>query len=137
MRRSGELRDQYPGGVEQRRADIEAGASRSAAELVADVVRSSDAVARVMAELPGGGLGRALSHLARRRRGLTRLRVLALARGGRAPRRPRSAAGAAGRRRWCEEWLSRELPRLGERTDPAQLLAWVIGRGEAPELSAW
>ena len=32
-------------------------------------------------------------------------------------------------------WLARELPRLGERTDPAALLAWVIGRGEAPELA--
>ena len=48
----GELRDQYPGGLEQRRADIEAGSARAAAELVADVVRSSDAVARVMAALP-------------------------------------------------------------------------------------
>jgi hypothetical protein len=36
-----------------------------------------------------------------------------------------------------EAWLARELPRLGERTDPAGLLAWVIGRGDAPELAPW
>ncbi len=48
----GDLLDQYPGGVEQRRADIEAGAGRPAAELVADVAATSRAVAREMAELP-------------------------------------------------------------------------------------
>jgi hypothetical protein len=34
-------------------------------------------------------------------------------------------------------WLARELPRLGERTDAAALLTWVIGRGDAPELTSW
>jgi maleylpyruvate isomerase len=33
----GEIGDQYPGGLEQRNADIEQGATRSAAELVADL----------------------------------------------------------------------------------------------------
>jgi maleylpyruvate isomerase len=35
------------------------------------------------------------------------------------------------------EWLARELPRLDERTDPADLLAWIIGRAEAPALAPW
>jgi hypothetical protein len=34
-------------------------------------------------------------------------------------------------------WLPQELPRLAERTDPAALLSWLIGRGEAPELAPW
>ncbi len=34
-------------------------------------------------------------------------------------------------------WLPRELPRLAERTDPGELLAWVIGRGDPPSLAAW
>jgi hypothetical protein len=34
-------------------------------------------------------------------------------------------------------WLPRELARLGERTDPSRLLAWIIGRGEAPALDPW
>ena len=131
----GELRDQYPGGLEQRREDIDAGADaaggRAGGRRRPQLRRGGAGHGRAAR----GGLGRAVAHLARRGRGLARLRVLALARGGGAPRRPRSAAGAPGRRRWCEEWLARELPRLGERTDPARLLAWVIGRGEAPELS--
>jgi hypothetical protein len=34
-------------------------------------------------------------------------------------------------------WLPRELPHLAERTDPARLLAWLIGRGDPPALAAW
>jgi hypothetical protein len=36
-----------------------------------------------------------------------------------------------------EVWLPRELPRLAERSDPAALLSWVIGRGEPPLLTPW
>jgi maleylpyruvate isomerase len=36
-----------------------------------------------------------------------------------------------------DAWLPRELPRLAERTDPASLLAWIIGRSEPPVLAAW
>jgi hypothetical protein len=36
-----------------------------------------------------------------------------------------------------EAWLPRELPKLADRTDPAALLAWVIGRGDAPDLAPW
>ena len=48
----GEVRDQYPGGLEQRSSDIENGAGRRAAELVDDVRRSAAAVERIMADLP-------------------------------------------------------------------------------------
>ncbi len=34
-------------------------------------------------------------------------------------------------------WLPLELPRLAERTDPRALLAWVVGRGDAPTLAPW
>jgi hypothetical protein len=36
-----------------------------------------------------------------------------------------------------EVWLPRELPRLAERSDPAGLLSWVIGRGDPPVLTPW
>ena len=36
-----------------------------------------------------------------------------------------------------DAWLPRELPRLAERTDPARLLSWIIGRGDPPMLAAW
>jgi maleylpyruvate isomerase len=133
---SGEVRDQYPGGLEQRRADIEAGAGRSAAELAADVGRTSAAVQRAMTELPEA----AWDALSRTSRGvietsrdavLSRWREVVVHHGDlgmvEVPFPPELVAA----------WLPRELPRLAERTDPAQLLAWVVGRGEAPRLDPW
>jgi maleylpyruvate isomerase len=132
----GELRDQYPGGLEQRRDEIEAGAVRPASELVADVRSSSAAVARVMAELPEA----AWDAPSRTSRGVvepsrdavfSRWREVVVHHGdlgfGPVPLPPGLV----------EEWLARELPRLGERTDAAALLGWVIGRGDAPELAPW
>jgi maleylpyruvate isomerase len=132
----GELRDQYPGGLEQRREEIEAGSSRAAPELVADVVRSSDEVARVMAALPAS----AWDAPSRTSRGVvedsrhcvfSRWREVVVHHGD-LGLRPVPWPDAL-----VQEWLARELPRLGDRTDSAQLLAWVIGRGVAPELTAW
>src|SRR3954463_7330307 len=48
----GEVVDQYPGGAAGRAADIEAGADRSAAELVADVLRTNAEVDEACAALP-------------------------------------------------------------------------------------
>jgi maleylpyruvate isomerase len=132
----GELRDQYPGGLEQRQADIEAGAGRPAAELVADVRASSAAVERVMRELPDA----AWDAPSRTSRGvvepsrdavLSRWREVVVHHGDLGLRPvpiPPSLVAA---------WLPRELPRLHERTDPGALLAWVIGRGDAPLLTPW
>jgi len=132
----GELRDQYPGGIEQRAADIEAGACRSAAELVADVAQSSAAVERAMATLPTEGWGA----LSRTSRGVvepssevvfSRWREVVVHHGdlGLGP-----VALPAG---LVEVWLPRELPGLADRADPAELLAWVLGRGPAPTLRGW
>jgi maleylpyruvate isomerase len=132
----GELRDQYPGGLEQRRSDIEEGAGRPAAELVADVRASSAAVAWVMAQLPVT----AWDAPTRTSRGvvepsrdavLSRWREVVVHHGdlglGPVPIPPALVAA----------WLPRELPRLTERTDPAQLLVWIIGRGDPPALLPW
>jgi maleylpyruvate isomerase len=132
----GEQRDQYPGGLEQRRDDIEAGAVRPADELVADVRASSAAVVRVTAELPD----EAWDAPSRTARGVvepsrdaifSRWREVVVHHGdlgfGPVPLPPVLVA----------EWLARELPRLGERTDATALLAWVIGRGDAPPLAPW
>lgn len=132
----GERRDQYPGGLEQRRDDIEAGAGRPADELVADVQASSAAVARSIAALPDVAWD-APSRTARgvvepsRDAIFSRWREVVVHHGdlglGPVPLPPALVAA----------WLGRELPRLRERTDPAALLAWVIGRGDAPDLAAW
>jgi maleylpyruvate isomerase len=132
----GELRDQYPGGLEQRGGDIDAGAGRPAAELVTDVRLSAGAVERAMTELPLA----AWDAPSRTSRGvvedsravvLSRWREVVVHHGdvglGPVPLPPALVA----------VWLPRELPRLAERSDPAELLAWVIGRGDPPVLAPW
>ncbi len=132
----GELRDQYPGGLEQRKDDIEAGAGRPASELVRDVRKSSAAVERVMADLPAA----AWDAPSRTSRGvvessrdavLSRWREVVVHHGdlGLTPVPLPPAL--------VDAWLPRELPRLAERSDPAELLAWIIGRGDPPELAPW
>jgi maleylpyruvate isomerase len=132
----GEVRDQYPGGLAQRAADIQAGSGRPAAELVADVAETSAAVERAMAELPRV----AWDAPSRTSRGvvessrdavLSRWREVVVHHGdlGLAPV-PLPVA-------LVEAWLPRELPRLADRADPVALLTWIIGRGTAPDLDPW
>jgi len=132
----GELRDQYPGGLEQRAGDIAGGAGRPAAELVRDVQQTSDAVERTMGEL----IPAAWDALSRTSRGvvedsrdavLSRWREVVVHHAdlglGPVPLPPALV----------DVWLPRELPRLADRSDPAQLLSWIIGRGEPPNLTPW
>jgi len=132
----GELRDQYPGGLEQRTADIEGGAARAAEALADDVRRTSAAVELVMAELPAA----AWDAPSRTSRGvvessrdavLSRWREVVVHHGdlglGPVPLPPDLV----------DAWLPRELPRLAERADPTLLLSWIIGRGDPPALAAW
>jgi maleylpyruvate isomerase len=132
----GDLLDQYAGGVEQRRAEIEAGAGRPAAELVADVAATSTDVVRVMAQLPEA----AWDAPSRTSRGVVetsrdclfaRWREVVVHHGdlglGPVPLPPALV----------EVWLPRELPVLAGRTDPGRLLAWIIGRGDPPVLAPW
>src|SRR5271167_1702057 len=132
----GELRDQYPGGLEQRSSDIETGAGRTAAELVADVRQSADALEQIMVELPLAAWD-APSRTSRgvvedsRDAALSRWREVAVHHGD-LGLGPVSFPPAL-----VEVWLPRELPRLTERSDPAELLAWVIGRGDPPVLTPW
>ena len=132
----GEVRDQYPGGLQQRSRDIEEGAARPAAELVRDVRQSADAVDRVMAGLSPAAWdapSRTSSGVVEDSRDavLSRWREVVVHHGdlglGSVPLPPALV----------EVWLPRELPRLAQRSDPAELLSWVIGRGEPPVLSPW
>jgi len=132
----GEQRDQYPGGLEQRRADIEAGAGRPAAELRQDVSRTSAAVAGVLATLPLP----AWDALSRSSRGILEDSRQALFSRWREVVVHHGDLGLVDvplPEALVEAWLPRELPHLSERTEPAHLLAWVIGRADAPTLGPW
>jgi len=132
----GQLRDQYPGGLEQRAAEIEAGAARPAAVLVRDVQQTSAAVERTMAGLPVA----AWDAPSRTSRGVvesSRDAVLSRWRETVVHHGDLGLGPVAFPPALIDAWLPRELPRLAERTDPTSLLAWVIGRGEPPVLAAW
>jgi maleylpyruvate isomerase len=132
----GEVRDQYPGGLAQRISDIEEGAGRSAAALVRDVQQTSDAVERTMAALSPA----AWDAPSRTSRGvvedardavLSRWREVVVHHGDLGLGPVPLPVGLV------DVWLPRELPRLAERSDPAELLSWIIGRGEPPVLAPW
>jgi maleylpyruvate isomerase len=132
----GELLDQYAGGTEGRAADIAAGAGRSAAELVADVRQSNAAVERAMHELPDA----AWDAPSRTARGVvepstevvfSRWREVVVHHGDLGLGPVPIPQGIV------EIWLPRELPLLVGRADGPALMAWVLGRGPAPELRSW
>jgi maleylpyruvate isomerase len=134
----GQVLDQYSGGVEGRAADIEAGAGRPATELVADVRTSAAAAERAMTELPPA----AWDARSRTSRGVeessrdvvfSRWREVAVHRGDLGLHPGPVPLPAA----LVDAWLPTELIGLSARTDPAALLAWILGRGPAPELAPW
>jgi maleylpyruvate isomerase len=134
----GEVLTQYAGGVEGRQADIEAGADRPAAELVADVRSSAAAVDQILATLPEP-LWDARSITSRGKEEDSRAVVFS---------RWREVAVHHGDLGLTTEpiplpsdlvaaWLPGELEVLPSRCDPAALLSWLLGRGPAPDLEAW
>jgi maleylpyruvate isomerase len=132
----GEVRDQYPGGLEQRRSEIDAGAGRPAAELVDDVRRSSAAVEEAMRTLPDTAW-EALSRSSRGREETSREVVLSRWREVVVHHGDLGITAVSLPADLVDEWLPRELPRLAARTDPVALLWWIVGRGEPPALDAW
>ena len=142
--RLGQVGEQYPGGFEQRDADIEAGAGRPATELVADVVHSASELADAWAAMtPAAWAGT----------GRTPEREMAVAdlpfRRWREVEVHRADLGLAfGWQDWSEQYveaeLARTLPATSGRTpdgrpvelptdlDRRHALAWLLGRAEAP-----
>lgn len=134
----GEVLSQYEGGLEGRAADIEAGAARPAAALVADVAASSarcdEACAAVAPEVwdrPTVGVSGArspASFMAFSRWREVETHHVDLGLGYRPADWPPELV---------DRWLPEVLSGLPGRTDPSALLAWAIGRGPAPELAPW
>jgi maleylpyruvate isomerase len=140
----GEVRPQYPGGHEQRAADIEAGAGRPAAQLIGDVRDSAtrlEAAWQAMTPeawagngLNGSGQPWPCSLVPFHRRREVEIHHVDLGLGYEATN-------------WPDDFVAAELPgmlssvpdRLPDAGDRARLLAWLVGRADQPTLDpmAW
>lgn len=146
----GEIVDQYVGGLEGRRREIDDGAKRPASELVDDVRRSALAAEAGWQDLPdeawtarsrdAGGLVRPLFELPSRRRQEIEVHLVDLDIG---------VTYSA----WPDDFVLEWLPRTRERMagvlveqadpgliDPREELAWLYGRlhrDGLPELPSW
>lgn len=136
--RAGELVEQYPDGAAGRAAEIENGARRRAADVVADLRRADEAVDRAFAEttddlwtsrvrLGGGTTGPARELVFRRWREVEAHHV-DLGLGYEWSDWPDELV-----RRWTPPLLA-DLPR---RAGAHALVAWATGRGPAPVLPPW
>jgi maleylpyruvate isomerase len=132
-----EVVDQYPGGRQGRAADIEAGAGRPAAELVADVRETAAAVEAAWESLPEV----AWSRYARAVSGaVLPLEVLPWRRWREVEVHHADLGLAFGYRDWSEGFVADELPRLlltvpQRLPDPQsrrQLCAWLFDRASEP-----
>jgi maleylpyruvate isomerase len=134
----GEVVDQYDGGMPGRVAGIEEGAPRPAAELVADVRASSQRLEAAAESMPP----EAWSFETRAVSGDLQPALLVLARREREVEVHHADLGLGyGPMDWPASYVEVELPvllaTLAARTDPAQLLAWAMGRAEPPTLRPW
>ena len=134
----GQIVDQYPGGYAGRAADIAAGAGRPAAELVEDVAETATRLEAVCLSIPEVAWERPTRGVSGAERPA---RTMMLERWREVEVHHADLGLGYGPADWPEdllaEWLPRELERLPQRTDPKLLLAWLIGRAEAPALASW
>jgi len=136
--REGQVADQYEGGAAGRAAEIEAGASRSAADLLADLRTACAGVDVALAAHPEDrwdGLSRGVdgdeAPVARLPFGRWReveVHLVDLDVGYEPSDWPAALV---------HRWLPELLPALAGRCEPAPLLAWILRRGAAPLLDPW
>jgi maleylpyruvate isomerase len=136
--RDDEVRDQYAGGLAGRAADIEAGADRDVATLVADVRQASAAVDELCDSLPDN----AWSRMTRNSTGkLDPASQVMFARWREVEVHLVDLDVGYGWDRWpkglVDAWLPEIIAKLPDRGDPRQLLAWSLGRADAPVLREW
>jgi maleylpyruvate isomerase len=136
--RDDEVVDQYVGGLAGRAADIENGADRDVVTLVADVRRTSAAVDEICAALPDD----ASTRLTRNAAGeLQPASQVMFARWREVEVHLVDLDVGYDWNRWppdlVDAWLPKVLAGLPHRSDRTQLLAWALGRAEAPHLSEW
>lgn len=134
----GELTDQYVGGASGRGSEIEAGAGRSAVDLIADVRGWSRRLDETFGSLPGdcwgrpvravGGGEHPVAQLPFRRWREVEVHLVDLDIG-------------FGPLDWSQPLVDRALPRLiaglTARANQRVLMAWMLGRGSPPTLEPW
>jgi maleylpyruvate isomerase len=133
-----EIVDQYAGGSAGRAAEIEAGAGRPAAALVDDVRATAGAVEAVAASVPDQAWERLTRSVDG---GLIPARSVFLSRTREVEVHHVDLGLGYTPRNWPDDFVRAELESglasLSGRTHPADLLAWLTGRGPAPELGPW
>lgn len=130
--------DQYPGGSAGRSAEIERLAALPVRELLAAVRRSCAQVEAILELVPDDAWDRESRSVEGRlapaaRVVWSRWREVEVHRTDLGLGYPASAWPAA----LVARWLPDVLGGLPQRADPAELLAWAVGRGPAPALLAW
>ena len=135
----GELVPQYEGGSAGRAADIERGASRSAPEILDDLVTACDRLDAFLLQLPLSVWStQVLAGIGTKMVPTTRL---VLARWREVEVHHVDLGLGYTPAQWPVALVERMLPDLlhdlPTRTDGRTLLAWVTGRGDPPELSPW
>jgi maleylpyruvate isomerase len=135
---AGTVVDQYPGGADGRARDIEAGAGRPAAELVADVLGTNAAVDAALAAFPA----EAWERLTRSVGGAeVPARAVVFSRWREVEVHHADLGLGHGPADWPDDLVERWLPHAQEQflrgADQRELLAWLVGRGPAPRLAPW
>jgi maleylpyruvate isomerase len=140
----GEVVDQYPGGTEGRAAEIEAGAARPAAVLVADLAAAHERIEAAVAAVEAAG-DRAWSGLSRDTGGgLRAARELPLRRWQEVEIHHVDLGLGYEPSDWPDEFVHRVLPAMLagvgprlpglERLDERTIVAWACGRASPPGL---
>jgi maleylpyruvate isomerase len=143
--RANEVVDQYAGGWEGRAADIEAGADRPAAELVADVRETAAALDAAWGALPEEAWGRYTRAVSGT---LVVMEALPFSRWREVEVHHVDLGLGFGFEDWPEAFVARELPRaldtvpdrLADPSARRQLCAWLLDRASEPgrlELESW
>ena len=133
-----EIIEQYVDGLDGRAAEIEAGATRTAREIVADVSSTAERLDSLFTTMPEdvwekpvqtvGGGEHAVSMLPFRRWREVEIHLVDLGLGSTLADWPTDLVDAA---------LPRLTATLADRCDQRALMAWALGRGPAPELRPW
>jgi maleylpyruvate isomerase len=134
----GEIVDQYVGGPAGRQTEIEAGAGRSGAELTDDIRRTNADVDEICGRMPR----EAWSRLTRSVTGTEAPASYVLLSRWREVEVHHVDLGLGYTPAdWPAELMAACLPgvlaTLPRRTDQAQLMAWAMDRGPAPEVASW